>query len=117
MASVAWCCLSWYSDLTAVDYIFCYYEFIEAENMRYTIRLPATRVLQDKIGHLLTRLVGASAERGAAVPCEVQLSGLLPSSLRVLNHLRRRWLQPMNAQPFAQRVGRNVDYVGVMREQ
>ena len=26
--------------------------------MKYTIRLPANRVLQDKIGHLLTRPVG-----------------------------------------------------------
>jgi len=29
------------------------YEFFEAEGMSYTIRLPANRVLQDKIGHLL----------------------------------------------------------------
>jgi hypothetical protein len=34
------------------------YEFLEAEGIRYTIRLPANRVLQDKIGHLLTRTVG-----------------------------------------------------------
>jgi hypothetical protein len=34
------------------------YEFLEAEGIRYTIRLPANRVLQDKIGHLLTRPVG-----------------------------------------------------------
>ena len=34
------------------------YEFLEAEGMKYTIRLPANRVLQDKIGHLLTRPVG-----------------------------------------------------------
>jgi hypothetical protein len=30
------------------------YEFLEAEGMKYTIRLPANRVLQDKIEHLLT---------------------------------------------------------------
>ena len=34
------------------------YELLEAEGMKYTIRLPANRALQDKIGHLLTRPVG-----------------------------------------------------------
>jgi hypothetical protein len=34
------------------------YEFLEAEGASYTIRLPANRVLQDKIGHLLKRSVG-----------------------------------------------------------
>ena len=34
------------------------YEFLEAEDMGYTIRLPANRVLQDKIGYLLKRPVG-----------------------------------------------------------
>ena len=34
------------------------YEFLEAENFKYAIRLPANRVLQDSIGHLLTRPVG-----------------------------------------------------------
>jgi hypothetical protein len=34
------------------------YEFLEAKGANYTIRLPANRVLQDKIGHLLKRLVG-----------------------------------------------------------
>jgi hypothetical protein len=34
------------------------YEFLEAEGASYTIRLPANRVLQDKIGHLLKRPVG-----------------------------------------------------------
>jgi Transposase DDE domain group 1 len=34
------------------------YEFLEAEGIGYTIRLPANRVLQDKIGCLLERLVG-----------------------------------------------------------
>jgi len=34
------------------------YELLEAEGIRYTIRLPANRVLQDKIGHLLIRPVG-----------------------------------------------------------
>jgi hypothetical protein len=34
------------------------YEFLEAQGMGYAIRLPANRVLQDKIGHLLKRPVG-----------------------------------------------------------
>ena len=34
------------------------YELLEAEGMGYAIRLPANRVLQDKIGHLLRRPVG-----------------------------------------------------------
>jgi hypothetical protein len=33
------------------------YEFLEAEGAGYTIRLPANRVLQDKIGYLLKRPV------------------------------------------------------------
>ena len=31
------------------------YEFLEAEGLGYTIRLPANRVVQDKIGYLLKR--------------------------------------------------------------
>ena len=34
------------------------YEFLEPEGMGYAIRLPANRVLQDKIGYLLRRPVG-----------------------------------------------------------
>ena len=34
------------------------YEFLEAERIKYAIRLPANRVLQDRIGHLLKRPVG-----------------------------------------------------------
>jgi len=34
------------------------YELLEAEGIRYAIRLPANRVLQRRIGHLLTRPVG-----------------------------------------------------------
>jgi Transposase DDE domain group 1 len=34
------------------------YEFLEAEGMGYTIRLPANRILQDRIGYLLKRPVG-----------------------------------------------------------
>jgi hypothetical protein len=34
------------------------YEFLEAEGIGYTIRLPANNVLQDRIGYLLKRPVG-----------------------------------------------------------
>jgi hypothetical protein len=34
------------------------YEFLEAEGIGYAIRLPANRVLQDRIGYLLKRPVG-----------------------------------------------------------
>jgi Transposase DDE domain group 1 len=34
------------------------YEFLEAEGIGYTIRLPANRVLQDRIGYLIKRPVG-----------------------------------------------------------
>jgi hypothetical protein len=34
------------------------YEYLEAEGIKYVIRLPANRVLQERIGHLLTRPVG-----------------------------------------------------------
>jgi hypothetical protein len=34
------------------------YEFLEAEGMSYAIRLPANRVLQDRVGYLLKRPVG-----------------------------------------------------------
>ena len=34
------------------------YERLEAEEIEYAIRLPANRVLQERIGHLLTRPVG-----------------------------------------------------------
>ena len=34
------------------------YEYLEAERIRYAIRLPANKVLQNRIGYLLTRPVG-----------------------------------------------------------
>ena len=34
------------------------YDYLEAESVKYAIRLPTNRVLQEKIGHLLTRPVG-----------------------------------------------------------
>ncbi len=34
------------------------YEYLEAERIKYAIRLPANRILQDRIGYLLKRPVG-----------------------------------------------------------
>jgi Transposase DDE domain group 1 len=34
------------------------YEFLEAERIKYAIRLPANRILQERIAHLLTRPIG-----------------------------------------------------------
>ena len=34
------------------------YEFLEAGRIKYAIRLPANRILQERIGHLLTRPIG-----------------------------------------------------------
>jgi hypothetical protein len=34
------------------------YDFLEAERIKYAIRLPANRILQDRIGYLLKRPVG-----------------------------------------------------------
>ena len=34
------------------------YEYLEAERIKYAIRLPATGVLQERIGYLLQRPVG-----------------------------------------------------------
>jgi hypothetical protein len=34
------------------------YEYLESERIKYAIRLPANRILQERIGHLLTRPVG-----------------------------------------------------------
>jgi len=46
------------APLLPCDAAFEVYEFLEAEGFGYTIRLPANRVLQDRIGHLLLRPVG-----------------------------------------------------------
>jgi hypothetical protein len=39
------------------------YEFLEAERIKYAIRLPANQVLQSRIGYLLTRPVGRPPHR------------------------------------------------------
>ena len=42
------------------------YEFLEGDDIGYTIRLPANRVLQDRIGYLLKCPVGRPRTRCAA---------------------------------------------------
>src|ERR1700730_17537763 len=44
------------------------YEFLEAEGIKYAIRLPANRVLQERIGYLLTPL--AARRMTCAVPMQ-----------------------------------------------
>ena len=39
------------------------YEFLEAERIKYAIRLPANQVLQSRIDYLLTRPVGRDQDR------------------------------------------------------
>jgi DDE family transposase len=39
------------------------YEFLEAERIKYAIRLPAKQILQHRIGYLLTRPVGRPPRR------------------------------------------------------
>jgi hypothetical protein len=39
------------------------YEFLEAAGIGYTTRLPANTVLQNRIGHLLKRLIGRSPHK------------------------------------------------------
>ena len=39
------------------------YELLEAEDLGYAIRLPANSVLQERVGHLLTRPVGRPPKR------------------------------------------------------
>jgi hypothetical protein len=51
------------------------YELLEAEGIGYSIRLPANRVLPDRMGHLLKRPVDRRM-RCAALPLRrLQLSG------------------------------------------
>jgi Transposase DDE domain group 1 len=51
------------------------YEFLEAERIKYAIRLPANQVLQGRIGYLLKRPVGRPPNEVRRFPCQFQLSG------------------------------------------
>jgi hypothetical protein len=55
------------------------YEFLEAERIKYAIRLPANQVLQSRIGYRLTRPVGRpsphfAAHRGTAAAATTSAS-------------------------------------------
>jgi Transposase DDE domain len=63
------------------------YDFLEAECMKYAIRLPANPVLQDGIGYLLNRPVGRppNASRGETpITRQPALAPFLASLLRQL---------------------------------
>ncbi len=51
------------------------YQYLEAERISYAIRLPANRVLQDRIGYLLTRPVGRPPHEVRRYYASFQLSG------------------------------------------
>ena len=51
------------------------YELLEAEGIGYAIRLPANAVLQERIGHLLTRPVGRPPNKPQVVLRQLQLPG------------------------------------------
>ena len=44
------------------------YEYLEAEGFLYAIRLPTNQILQESIGHLLTRPVGRPPIRSEVLP-------------------------------------------------
>ena len=50
------------------------YEFLEAEDIGYIIRLPANRFLQDRIGYLLKRPVGRPPHQVRPLLCQLGLS-------------------------------------------
>ena len=65
------------------------YELLEAEGMGYAIRLPANRVLQDKIGYRLKRPVGATARRCAVtIPASATGPGSWNKPRRVVAKVR-----------------------------
>lgn len=71
------------------------YEMREAESIRYAIRSPANRVLQEHIAHLLTRPVGR-----------------LPNKLQIffagLKYQAQSWSKPRRRSPRADGIGISV---------
>ena len=47
------------------------YEFLEAERIKYAIRLPTNRVLQERISYLLNRPVGRPSNEVRRYPGEL----------------------------------------------
>ena len=43
-----------------------FYEYLESERIKYAIRPPASRILQERIGYMLTRPVGRPQTRCGA---------------------------------------------------
>jgi len=63
------------------------YEFLEVKGMGYAIRFPANRVLQEKIGYLLTRPVRRPMPRRDATAADKQaLMGALHYRLGATSH-------------------------------
>jgi hypothetical protein len=85
------------------------YEFLEAECYKYTIRLPASAVLQQRIGWLLKRLVGRPSHEVRRFhtcfrywsPCTTTADG--------------RPTQYSAASPCSSRAGELVDAIGTVR--
>src|SRR5580704_13137102 len=73
------------------------YEFLDAERIKYAIRLPANRILQERIGHLLTRPIGrpirreAGQSRAASWP---RSNGIQANFIRASASLSRTWCGP-----------------------
>jgi hypothetical protein len=51
------------------------YEHLEAERIKYAIRIPTNQVLQDRIGYLLKRPVGRPPNEVRRYYAKLQLSG------------------------------------------
>jgi hypothetical protein len=61
------------------------YEFLEAEQIKYAIRLPANRILPDRIGYLPKRAVGRPSNEVTEVVIPRQV---LQEILRLIAELR-----------------------------
>jgi Helix-turn-helix domain/Transposase DDE domain group 1 len=74
------------------------YEFLEAEGLGYVIRLPANRVLQDKIGYLLRRPVGRPPHEVRCYYASFFL-GISPSRYMLLRRLKAVRIALRDANP------------------
>jgi hypothetical protein len=68
-----------------------FYEFLEAERIKYAIRLPANQVLQGRIGYLLKRPVGRPPHE--VLPCRSLLCRKSPLSRVGTSRQSRKPLQ------------------------
>ena len=67
------------------------YEYLEAERIKYAIRLSANRILQERIGHLLTRPVGRPPNEVRRFYANFALARTSPAS----------WIAPPNKSIFS----------------